>query len=169
MYHLPIGGGLNYIEVVLKQSDAEQPVMVGWLLLRGNSQPGMIRIECLGHRAACQSDCSIEVKATTKPTAVKLWQATNPKTRDFRLEIIGPAWKSSALSEQGSGAYIAKVPKPEKGWTAFFAELTFDSGGPIPYKFTTQVSVIPKTLPFADKLSFDSNTHSDSVSLAANR
>jgi PhoPQ-activated pathogenicity-related protein len=94
-------------------------------------------------------DCSIEVKTTTKPTAVKLWQATNPNTRNFRLDLIGPVWKSSALSEQGGGAYIAKVPKPEKGWTAFFAELTFDSGGPIPYKFTTQVSVIPKTLPFA--------------------
>ncbi len=98
-----------------------------------------------------KDDCSIKVKTTTKPTAVKLWQATNQKTRDFRLEIIGPVWKSSALGEQGGGIYIAKVPKPEKGWTAFFAELTFDSGGPIPYKFTTQVSVIPKTLPFAKR------------------
>ena len=98
-----------------------------------------------------KDDCSIEVKTTTKPTAVKLWQATNPQSRDFRLEIIGPACKSSVLSEQGGGAYIAKVPKPEKGWTAFFAELTFDSGGPIPYKFTTQVSVAPKTLPFAKR------------------
>jgi PhoPQ-activated pathogenicity-related protein len=96
-----------------------------------------------------KDDYSIEVKTTTKPTAVKLWQATNPKTRNFRLDVIGPVWKSSALSEQGRGAYIAKVPKPEKGWTAFFAELTFDSGGPIPYKFSTEVSVIPKTLPFA--------------------
>jgi PhoPQ-activated pathogenicity-related protein len=81
-----------------------------------------------------KDDGSIEVKTTTKPTAVKLWQATNPKTRDFRLEIIGPAWKSSPLSEQGGGTYIASVPEPEKGWTAFMAELTFDSGGPIPYK-----------------------------------
>jgi len=98
-----------------------------------------------------KDDCSIEVKTTAKPTAVKLWQATNPKTRNFRLDVIGPVWKSSALSEQGGDTYIAKVPKPEKGWTAFFAELTFDSGGPIPYKFTTQVSVVPKTLPFAKR------------------
>ena len=96
-----------------------------------------------------KDDGSIEVKTRTKPTAVKLWQATNPKARDFRLEIIGPAWKSSSLSEQGGGTYIASVPKPEKGWTAFMAELTFDSGGPIPHKFTTEVSVVPKTLPFA--------------------
>lgn len=96
-----------------------------------------------------KDDGSIEVKTTTKPTAVKLWQATNPKTRDFRLEIIGPVWKSSPLSEQGGGIYVASVPEPKEGWTAFLAELTFDSGGPIPYKFTTQVSVIPRTLPFA--------------------
>jgi PhoPQ-activated pathogenicity-related protein len=98
-----------------------------------------------------KDDCSIEVKTTAKPTAVKLWQATNPKTRNFRLDVIGPVWKSSALSEQGGGAYIAKVPEPKEGWTAFFAELTFDSGGPIPYKFTTEVSVVPKTLPFAKR------------------
>ncbi len=97
-----------------------------------------------------KDDGSIEVKTTTKPTEVKLWQATNPKARDFRLETIGPAWKSSPLSEQGGGTYIASVPKPDKGWTAFMAELTFDSGGPIPYKFTTEVTVVPNTLPFAD-------------------
>jgi len=33
-----------------------------------------------------KDDCSIEVETTTKPTAVKLWQASNPETRDFRLE-----------------------------------------------------------------------------------
>ncbi len=95
---------------------------------------------------------SIEVKTTTAPKDVKLWQATNPKARDFRLEIIGPVWKSSDLAAASPGKYVAKVPKPDEGWTAFFAELTFDSGGPIPYKFTTEIHVVPETLPFADKL-----------------
>lgn len=113
-----------------------------------------------------KEDSSIEIKTVTKPTEVKLWQATNPKTRDFRFEIIGPTWKSSLLSEQGGGTYIASVPEPEEGWTAFMAELTFDSGGPIPYKFTTEVSVVPKTLPFADKLSFEDNIQNDSVLVA---
>jgi len=116
-----------------------------------------------------RNDGSIEIKTRTKPTAVKLWQATNPKTRDFRLEIIGPTWKDSPLSEQGAGTYIAKVAKPEKGWTAFMAELTFDSGGPIPYKFTTEVSVVPKTLPFADKLSLENNSRVDSALAAVGR
>jgi len=99
-----------------------------------------------------KNDGSIEVSTTTAPKEVKLWQATNPKARDFRLEIIGPVWKSSDLAAAGPGKYVANVPKPAEGWTAFFVELTFDSGGPLPYKFTTEVHVVPDTLPFADKL-----------------
>jgi len=99
-----------------------------------------------------KADGSIEVKTTTAPKGAKLWQATNPKARDFRLEIIGPAWKSSDISAGSNGKYVAKVPEPDKGWTAFFVEFTFDSGGPVPYKFTTEIHVVPETLPFADKL-----------------
>ncbi len=94
-------------------------------------------------------DGSIEVKTTAKPLAVKLWQATNPKARDFRLEIIGPVWKSSSLEQQGGGMYIAKVPEPAEGWTAFFAELTFNSGAAFPHKFTTEIHIVPDRLPFA--------------------
>lgn len=86
------------------------------------------------------------------PTAVNLWQATTTKARDFRLETIGRAWKSSALTDQGGGVFIAKVAEPKEGWTAFFIELFYDSGGAVPYKFTTQVHVVPQRLPFADKL-----------------
>ena len=99
-----------------------------------------------------KDDGSIEVNTTTTPTAVKLWKATNPKARDFRLEIIGKAWESMDLGARGAGTYVAKIAEPDEGWTAFFVELTFDSGGPIPYKFTTEVHVVPDTLPFAGKL-----------------
>ena len=91
------------------------------------------------------------------PTAVNLWQASALKARDFRLESIGRAWKSSPLTDQGGGVYVAKVPKPKEGWTAFFVELIYGSGGEIPYKFTTQVYVVPQRLPFAEKLGFDSD------------
>jgi len=93
-------------------------------------------------------DGSIEVQTTTKPLAVKLWQATNPKARDFRKETIGTAWKDSPLEPQAGGKYVAKVLEPAQ-WTAFFVELTFDSGGPFPHKFTTEVHVVPDKLPFA--------------------
>ena len=96
-----------------------------------------------------KDDHTIEVKAATRPTGVKLWQATNPKARDFRLEIIGKVWESSDLSEQGGGVYLAKVPAPAEGWTAFFVELSYPSTSGFLHKFTTEVHVVPDRLPFA--------------------
>jgi PhoPQ-activated pathogenicity-related protein len=90
------------------------------------------------------------------PTSVYLWQATAKETRDFRLETIGREWKATALADQGGGVFIGKVPEPKEGWTAFFVEMIYDSGWDTPYKFTTQVHVVPQHLPFADKLNFDS-------------
>jgi PhoPQ-activated pathogenicity-related protein len=94
-----------------------------------------------------ENDGSIRVKAVDPPSAVKLWQATNPEARDFRLEKIGKAWRSTPLNAEGE-YYTGRVEKPEKGWTAFLVELTFPSGGKIPYKFTTPVRVVPDVLPF---------------------
>ena len=93
------------------------------------------------------ADGSIRVKSDTKPTEVNLWQATNPKARDFRLVTIGPAYKKSPLKPNDDGTYTATVAKPETGWTAFFVEMVFDSGGKVPFKFTTQVSIVPDVLP----------------------
>jgi PhoPQ-activated pathogenicity-related protein len=93
------------------------------------------------------ADGSIRVKVEDKPTEVNVWQATNPKARDFRLMEIGPAYKKSRLEPSGEGVYVAKVAKPETGWTAFFVELVFDSGGKVPFKFTTQVAIVPDVLP----------------------
>jgi PhoPQ-activated pathogenicity-related protein len=96
-----------------------------------------------------EKDGSMRVKTKDAPTEVKLWHATNPEARDFRLDTLGPKWDSAPLSDQGEGTYVASVPKPVKGWTAFFAELTFPGANPkVPYKFTTQVRVVPDTLPY---------------------
>ncbi len=89
----------------------------------------------------------ISVTATDKPSEVKLWQATNPKARDFRLESIGPAYTATVL-EGRDGTYTARVEKPAKGWTAYFVELTFPTGRRYPFKFTTPVRVTPDTLPY---------------------
>jgi PhoPQ-activated pathogenicity-related protein len=94
-----------------------------------------------------QTDGSIRVQTEDKPLEVNLWQATNPKARDFRLLSIGPAYKKTVLASQGDGVYVAKVDKPPTGWTAFLAELVFPSGEKIPYKFTTQVHIVPDVLP----------------------
>ncbi|MSU58907.1 MAG: PhoPQ-activated pathogenicity [Pedosphaera sp.] len=90
-----------------------------------------------------ESDGALRVVAKDKPTDVKLWQATNPDARDFRLETLGPKWQSAPLTDQGGGVFVGNVPKPAKGWTAFFVELTFPGGGATPFKFTTQVRVVP--------------------------
>jgi PhoPQ-activated pathogenicity-related protein len=93
-------------------------------------------------------DGSVRVKMAEKPQAVKLWQATNAEKRDFRLMTIGKAYQSTDLTESGSGEYVGRVAKPEKGWTAFFVELTFPGSGKYPLKLTTPVRVVPDVYPF---------------------
>jgi PhoPQ-activated pathogenicity-related protein len=139
-------------------SDAPQSLMVFYKsILVGSPRPKFTW--------SVKDDGSIVVETKTTPKQVKLWQATNTEARDFRLETIGKVWKSSPLTDQGSGTYIGKVPEPEKGWTAFFVELTFDSGTPFPFKFTTEVHVVPHRLPFSYKPGFDS--HVDVADLGA--
>lgn len=95
---------------------------------------------------------AIRVQTKDKPTEVKLWQATNPGARDFRVTSIGTKWTSTALTPQSNGEYVAKVPQPKRGWTAYMVELTFPSGLQIaPYKFTTGVKVIPDVEPFREE------------------
>ena len=94
-----------------------------------------------------QPDGGIRVKNSDKPDAVKLWQVTNPDARDFRLDTTGPEWKSRDLKDEGGGVYLGQVEKPEKGWTAYFVELTYNNGTASPFKFTTPVRVAPDVLP----------------------
>ncbi len=96
-------------------------------------------------------DGSLVVRVKDKPREVNLWQATNPNARDFRVDTIGKAYTSSALKEEKPGVYAGRVGKPAKGFTAFFVELVYDSGGKYPFKFTTEVSVVPDVLPFSFK------------------
>jgi len=95
-----------------------------------------------------QADGTLVVTPNDKPREVRLWQATNPKARDFRLDVIGPAYASTVLQPRADGTYAAKPDKPASGYTAYFVELTYDSGGAHPYKFTTEVAVTPDVLPF---------------------
>jgi PhoPQ-activated pathogenicity-related protein len=117
-------------------------------------------------------DETILVSARDRPREVRLWQATNPNARDFRLDVIGKAWSSTKLEESAPGEWRASVREPEAGYTAFFVELTYDSGqsaqagavrsaspdgrvspasasGEVePLKLTTTVSVVPNRLPY---------------------
>ena len=96
-----------------------------------------------------EADGSIRVKTETKPSDVRLWQAVNSTARDFRLQTIGAVFQSSVLSDQGDGIYIGRVAPPERGWIAYFVELTYPTGDGERLKFTTGVRVAPDVLPFA--------------------
>jgi PhoPQ-activated pathogenicity-related protein len=94
---------------------------------------------------------AFRIKTVDKPQKVTLWKATNPEARDFRIESLGPQYESQVLVDQGEGTYVAEVAVPEDGWTAFFAELTYDVGAPTRLKVTTNVGIVPDVFPFADK------------------
>jgi PhoPQ-activated pathogenicity-related protein len=95
-----------------------------------------------------ESDGSLRVTVKDKPAEVNLWQATNPNARDFRVDTIGKAYTSTSLAAQADGTYVANVSKPANGFTAFFVELIYPTGKKYPFKFTTEVSVVPDILPF---------------------
>jgi PhoPQ-activated pathogenicity-related protein len=127
----------------LKGSDArESSVAFYQALLEGKPRP----------RFSWTFEQNGDIRVTTqdKPLAVKLWQATNPNARDFRLMTLGPAYRGMDLQDMNGGVYVGRVVKPVKGWTAYFVELTFASGGKYPFKFTTAVRVAPDTEPFPD-------------------
>jgi PhoPQ-activated pathogenicity-related protein len=95
-----------------------------------------------------QADGSLTVTPQDGPREVNLWQATDRHARDFRLDVIGRAWHSTRLEPDSQGNYLGRVARPDTGFTAFFIELVYDSGGKYPFKFTTGVSVVPDVLPY---------------------
>ncbi|MCA9264887.1 MAG: hypothetical protein KDA60_13600 [Planctomycetales bacterium] len=104
-----------------------------------------------------QYDWAVEgdtlVVETEQPAKeVRLWQATNPLARDFRLETLGPKYTSELIAADDDGRYRVKLAVPDEGWRAYFVELTYDVGAPVPLKLTTGVQVVPDVVPFAEKL-----------------
>ena len=76
-----------------------------------------------------RADGALVVKPQGQPTEVRLWQATNPKARDFRVDTICKAFTPTVLSPQSDGTFVASVQRPGSGYTAYFVELTYPSGG----------------------------------------
>jgi PhoPQ-activated pathogenicity-related protein len=140
---LPGSKYLRYVPNVdhsLRGSDARESILAFYqAVLKGTPLPRVTW--------KMQPDGSIRVQTEDRPLQVNLWQATNPKARDFRLESLGAAYRQSPLDSSGNGVYEARVPKPAAGWTAFFIELVFANEGGVPFKFTTQVSIVPDVLP----------------------
>lgn len=101
------------------------------------------------YRWGVRKDGAIVVRSRVKPLEVWLWQGTNPKARDFRVDTLGPqAFTATRLTAQKDGSYVGDVPKPASGFTAYFVELVYPSGTKYPLKFTTEVYVKPDVLPY---------------------
>jgi PhoPQ-activated pathogenicity-related protein len=102
------------------------------------------------------ADGALRVEAKDEPAEVRLWQASNPSARDFRLDVIGKAYQSTMLKPASKGVYEGRVAKPATGYTAFFVELTYPRGtDKPPFKFTTEVSVVPDVLPYKWQAAFE--------------
>ena len=142
---LPQEKRIRYVENAahnLAGSDANDS-MLAWYnsVITGGKRPDFIwnKIDANG----------LTLRPIDKPIEVKLWQAHNPKARDFRVESLGKAYTSTVVAPGTEGNYTVNVPTPAEGFTAFFVEVSFDSGiRSAPFKFTTEVSIVPDTLPF---------------------
>ncbi|MGD9724666.1 MAG: PhoPQ-activated pathogenicity-related family protein [Pirellulales bacterium] len=144
-YHdLPEPKWLRYVENAkhdLAGSDARESIASFYLsVLEGARRPKFTW--------TCESEGVMRVKPEGQVEQVNLWQATNPDARDFRVDTIGKAYTKAPLAAQSDGTYLAQIGKPPKGFTAFFVELVYPSGHKYPFKFTTDVCVVPDVLPF---------------------
>ncbi len=84
---------------------------------------------------------TIRVNSIDTPLEVNVWQATNYTSTDYRRSVTGIPWSSSPLTAQSDGSYVAQIPEPNVGSTAFMVEMVYP-GGIFPFKFTTRVSVL---------------------------
>ena len=127
----------------LKGSDALDSIIAFYqLILSGKPRPNL--------SWSFEKDGSIHVRTDTPAKQVLLWQATNPKTRDFRVMTIGKVFESRELTAAADGSFVGQIAAPATGWSAFFVEAAYDTGGFAPLKFSTAVRVLPDKLPFAD-------------------
>ena len=93
----------------------------------------------------------VVTKMGQAPEKVLLWRADNEKARDFRMAVIGKVWQSTPLEMQGDGTWAAELASPEKGFSAYFVELTYKSPMDTPWVLSTEIVVRPGVLPFAEK------------------
>jgi PhoPQ-activated pathogenicity-related protein len=114
-----------------------------------------------------EDDGAIRVRSDQPAQQVLLWQATNPKSRDFRVATIGRAYRSTELKPESDGSWVGHIAVPEKGWTAGLVEVSFRTDSGLPFKVSTAVRVLPDTLPYKDrdpkKMEYEPNINQSSA------
>ncbi len=124
----------------LRGTDAPQSMIAFYdSVLRGDARPRYSwKIQ----------DSGFSIECPDQPESIKLWTATNPEARDFRLEKIGKAYQSVDVPLRADGKYFVAIQSPAKGYSAHFVELTYRTKGKYPMKVTTGVKILPDTYPF---------------------
>lgn len=101
-------------------------------------------------------DGTITVFSLDEPTEVLLWQAHNPKGRNFMQAVIGRAYTSTPLTAVEPGVYRIKLDPPEQGFTSYYVEMAYPSETDAPFKFSTGVKIVPDVTEYEWKLLPDS-------------
>ncbi|MBV8637272.1 MAG: PhoPQ-activated pathogenicity-related family protein [Candidatus Eremiobacteraeota bacterium] len=83
-----------------------------------------------------------------RPASARLWRATNPISRDFRLQTIGKAFESTDLVEGANHTFVAPAAPVRRGWEASFIEVTYKDVAGQPFTISSDVRITPDTLPF---------------------
>ena len=86
----------------LAQSDARESMLAYYSMILNNKPRPRYNFKFT-------KDGTIRVETKDEPSEVKVWQATNPEKRDFRLDVIGKAYTSTPLTAKKKGLYDAKV------------------------------------------------------------
>jgi PhoPQ-activated pathogenicity-related protein len=79
---------------------------------------------------------------------INKWEAVNYKARDFRIYVIGKAWKEETLEKETDGNYNIYISKPDSGYKAALLEVVFNPGSEFPLTFTSGTLVTPDKYPF---------------------
>ena len=136
---------LRYVpnsEHSMRDTDAIESLVAFYQMILANQQRPDFTWEVLN------GTINIQTKKEFQPTAITLWKAHNPKSRNFQVHEIGRAYEARTISISTDGNYHIQVNQPAEGWTAFFVELTFAGVGDIPLKFSTGVVVTPDNYPY---------------------
>ena len=132
----------------LKNSDALQSILSFYeSIATGHPRPEF--------SWSLENDTMLRIRSNDQPRSVTLWQVTNRNGRDFRITKTGRSWRKTVLAPDASRSYVAYVPTPASGYTAFFAELEYDSPFGGPFVFTTDVNIIPDSFPYDLKMAKD--------------
>jgi len=92
-----------------------------------------------------RADGTIEASWEGSGAQAQLWVAQS-ETRDFRQAD----WTSQPLEAEeleNGGRVEARVEPEGDEWVAYYVEVTWPTGGPLPKKYTTEISVLPEGYP----------------------